>query len=293
MSALERIKTTLARPGGEHLGDLIWWTLAEARLSRSTLEQIWTGASLDPAHLTEPPTAEKAIKAAARAAALGQDDRLIRLGLEDETSVVLTIVQETHHHDGSLTYQQEARVVLNRDSEKATTDSPGHDLAEGVLARYAELKGTHSGDDVRRAMMNVLTSCAAVTLREHGGVYWVPAPHAATLRKLQSAVEQIGSSRVYLLPVHSSAEATKTLGEAAVAALTDELSALKAEVVLFQSAPPERQSTLVRRLDAFEDLRGRAELYKQVLSVTVADLDQTLTALTTSVENLLNEKVAA
>ena len=95
------------------------------------------------------------------------------------------------------------------------------------------------------------------------------------------------------MPVHSSAEATKTLGEAAVAALTDELSALKAEVVLFQSAPPERQSTLVRRLDAFEDLRGRAELYKQVLSVTVADLDQTLTALTTSVENLLNEKVAA
>ena len=141
--------------------------------------------------------------------------------------------------------------------------------------------------------MNVLGGCAAVTLRDHGGVYWIPAPHAATLRKLQAAVEQIGSSRVYLLPVHASADATKTLGEAAVAALTEELTALRTEVEGFLKAPPERASTLVRRLDAFDELRGRAELYRSVLSVTVADLDQTLTALTASVDQLLTTKAAA
>jgi hypothetical protein len=291
MSALHTVKSALAK-GGQHLGDLIWWTLADARVSRPALETTWASANLDPAHLPEPPTAEKAIKNGARMAAQGQAERLVRLGLENEREIVFAIVREQRHADGSLTYQQEARVVLDRNNEQATTDTPGHDIASVVLARYAELKDTHPADDVRRAMMNVLNSCAAVTLRDHGGVYWIPAPHAGTLRKLQTAVEKIGSSRVYLLPVHASADAKKTLGEAAVSALTEELAALKTEVEAFMASPPERQSTLARRLDAFEELSSKAELYKQVLSVTVADLDQTLASLTSTVETLLNAKAA-
>ena len=77
------------------------------------------------------------------------------------------------------------------------------------------------------------------------------------------------------------------------AGLADALAALKAEVEGFTASPPDRPSTLVRRLDAFEELRGRAELYKSVLSVTVADLDSTLASLTAAVETLLNQKAAA
>lgn len=63
--SFEAVKSVLAK-GGQHLGDLIWWTLAEARISRSDLESIWAGAQLAPELLPEPPTAEKAIKLAAR-----------------------------------------------------------------------------------------------------------------------------------------------------------------------------------------------------------------------------------
>ena len=78
MTALEKIRSTLAR-GGAHLGDIVYWTLADARIDRSALEKVWTGAQLPPEFLPEPPTAEKAFKAAAREGALGQADRLIRL----------------------------------------------------------------------------------------------------------------------------------------------------------------------------------------------------------------------
>ena len=39
---LDRLTSALNK-GGQHLGDLIWWTLAEARIDRSTMENIWTG----------------------------------------------------------------------------------------------------------------------------------------------------------------------------------------------------------------------------------------------------------
>ena len=289
---LDKLTTVLSK-GGQHLGDLIWWTLAEARIDRSTLESIWAGAQLAPDYLPDPPTAEKALKSAVREAALGQPERLIRLGKEDEAEIVFAVVRETKHTDGSISYQQETRVILDRKVESVSSDIVGHDLAGVIATRFGELRSTHTADDVRRAMMKTLDGCAAVTLRDHGGVYWVPSPYAETLRRLQGAIEKIGSSRVFLLPVHASADASKTLGEAAVAALTDELTKLKAEVEGFMTSPPDRPSTLVRRLDAFEELKGRAELYRSVLSVTVDDLDSTLTSLASSVEHLLNAKVAA
>ncbi len=37
--------TSVLANGGQHLGDLIWWTLAEARIDRSTLERIWASVT--------------------------------------------------------------------------------------------------------------------------------------------------------------------------------------------------------------------------------------------------------
>ncbi len=293
MSALERIRSTLAAPGGEHLGDIVYWTLAEARIDRSTLEKIWAGAQLAPELLPEPPTAEKALKSAVREAALGQPDRLIRLGKDDEAALVFAVVRETKHDDGSVTYQQETRIILDRKTESVSSDHPGHDLANMIAARFRELRATHTPDDIRRSMMKVLDSCAAITLREHGGVVWVPAPYADMVRRLQSGVERIGSSKLYILPVHASTDANRTLADAAKVAIEDELAQLKAEVEGFLAQPPDRVSTLVRRLDAFEALKSRAELYRQVLNVHVLDLETTLRDLSVSVEKLLDQKAAA
>lgn len=288
----DKLTSVLSR-GGQHLGDLTWWTLAEARIDRSTLEKIWADAQLAPEHLPDPPTTEKALKAAVREAAVGQPDRLIRLGKENETEIVFAIVRETKHADGSVTYQQETRIILDRNAETVSSDIAGHDLAGVITTRFAELRATHTPDDVRRAMMKTLDACAAITLRDHGGVYWVPAPYAETIRRLRGAIEKIGSSRVYLLPVQASADANRTLGDAAKVAIEDELAVLKAEVESFLASPPDRPSTLVRRLDAFEALKVRAALYRDVLQVHVQDLDKTLADLTGTIETLLNEKAAA
>lgn len=49
---------------------------------------------------------------------------------------------------------------------------------------------------------------------------------------------------------------------------------------------------LLRRPDAFEALKARAALYRDVLQVHVTDLDQTLAHLAGNVEHLLNERTA-
>ena len=116
-----------------------------------------------------------------------------------------------------MTYVQEARVRLERASEAITSDVVSHDIVQAVLTGFRTLRTTHTADDVRRAIVKALGTWAAVTLRDGGGIYWVPAVYAAELRRLQGAIEKIGTSRVHVLPVRESQHASRALGANATA----------------------------------------------------------------------------
>jgi hypothetical protein len=290
--SFEKLKSVLSTTG-EHLGDLVWWTLSDAAIDRAALEAKWTTAGLPLDLLPEAPTAEKALKTAVREAALGQPDRLIRLGKETEQEVVFAVVREHRLSDGSVNYTQEAKLAMDRSSEAISSDQPSHDLVTLIRTAFTRLRATHSPDDIRRTVVRTLHSFAAVSLRDGGGIYWVPKTYAEKTRQLQSAVENIGSSTVYLLPVHDTADATRTLGTVAKGALEDELAGLQQEIQGFLLSPPDRPSTLVRRFDAFDALRMKAQLYKDILKVQVDDLDKQLSEMTNAVETLLQQKQAA
>jgi hypothetical protein len=68
-------------------------------------------------------------------------------------------------------------------------------------------------------------------------------------------------------------EDTRRRGRLSRGAIEDDLVALRAEIEGFLAEPPERASTLTRRLQAFEELRGKARLYYSVLTVHVKDLE--------------------
>ena len=293
MNAAIKNLTAVLTKSGAHLGDIVFWMLAEASTNRSDLESKWKAAQLPMELLPEPPTITKSFKLAVRETQTGLTDRLIRVAVDDESSVVFAIVHEARHADGTLVYTQEAKVGLELLTGTINTDAPTHDLVTAIQTRFEALKNTHTADDIRRTITKTLQSFSAVLLRDSGAIWYVPAPNAERLRRLQSCIESIGHSKLYLLPVHDGPDASRTLGDAATKSLETDLAELKAEVESFLASPPDRASTLVRRFDAFDALRGRAQLYRDVLNVQVKDLDSTLEGLSASIETLLNQKHAA
>lgn len=290
-AALKKITSALSK-GGAHLGDICFWMLSDATINRSDLESKWKNTGLPAELLPEPPTIEKAFKLAVREAQIGLSDRLIRPVIDDEAHVVFAVVHEAKHGE-VLVYTQEAKIELDLLTGTVNSDHPAHDLVAAVQARFAALRDTHAPDDIRRTITRTLQHLSAVLLRDSGAIWYVPAPNAAALRQLQACIEGIGHSKLYLLPVHDTADGSRTLGDAATKSVETELEELKKEVASFVAQPPERTSTLVRRFDAFDALRGRAQLYRDVLQVQVKDLDTTLDQLASSIETLLNAKHAA
>jgi hypothetical protein len=285
---LEQIRSYTATDG-RHVGDVVWWGLDGARIRRADLEAIWARAGLSPDLLPKYPTPEKAFKTAIRDAGVGLAEHLFELGKQDDDELVYALLRVERDSAGNVSTSQVARVRLDR-HHTATLDSdePDHELVRPVFTAYDQLLHTHTIEDVRRTLVKTLDACAAVTLRDHGGVYWVPADYSETLHRLQGAVAEIGQSRLDVLPVHASAAGREALGHAAHESIEAEIANLRLEIATFVADPPGRASTLVHRLERFEDLRQKAQLYHSILEVQVQDLEGALDELADTVRRLLD-----
>jgi hypothetical protein len=74
--------------------------------------------------------------------------------------------------------------------------------------------------------------------------------------------------------------------------IEEELTALQTEMQQFLQTPPDRASTLMRRLEHFDDLRRKANLYQTVLQAQVEGLAENLTEMERQVHGLLDSKRA-
>ena len=90
-----------------------------------------------------------------------------------------------------------------------------------------------------------------------------------------------------IVPIHATPEGNAALGAAAHSAVQHEIEDLQAEIKAFVDEPPDRPIALVRRLETFEDLRAKAQLYQSVLNVQVSDLEASLSELAGKVRELL------
>src|SRR4051794_20678188 len=102
-----------------------------------------------------------------------------------------------------------------------------------------------------------------------GSLLGCPLPLATPnqLRQLQTTVEKIGQSKMYLFPVHDCADASRTLRDAALGWIQQELDQFRQRSKAPSGPHRRRPSTLARRFDAYEPLRSRAKLYRDILRV--------------------------
>ena len=289
-NSLQSLREQIQR-GGEHLGDVVWWLLSEVSVSHATLEAEWLGHGLSPKLLPEPQTPQKALRQAVRTVQIGKRNVDIINSVDTNDHLVFTVSRaQPVDNEGNVTYAQEARMTLDKRTGILGSDH-NTELTERIRTEYDVLLSSHTARDIMMMITKALQQWSAVTLRDTGGIYYVPRTQSENLRRLRDVVKQFGKSQMFLLPVHSTDEAKQSLGTAAAGSIEAELTALQEEIHGFMQEPEGvRPSTLARRLEAFGDLRSRADLYRTILNVTVSDLGGQIQKLEQQVETMLAQK---
>lgn len=284
--SIRRTQDTLrSTTGARELGHLLWWQLNGSRVEHDQLVAAAERRALDLKFLPAEVKPVQAFRRACRhATAKTPKGLMLRPIAETEGEIVIGLVREKPNEARrDLDYDVVARISFDKVSPKISADAE-HAVVEQIRDLYRHHLA-HTTEDIRTMMTSFLSE-AGVSLRESGGVYYVTSAHSTQLESLCRVVEEVGHNRTFRLPIIDTPATRTTLREVAERSLDDEVRELEEELAGFDFEKV-RDSTLERRLEAFEQLRSRAALFAGVLAFKADGLSQRVLAMQVQVRQHL------
>jgi len=280
---------TQALPG-DRVGCVVWWSASEVKVDPLELKN----AVLQHCHehvdlVKQPQEARGAMRRAMRrrqGAAMGVGWRWEEVS--DTQAGLVVALAESERDAAASEYRASTRLTLTVDDHGGVTrsrDAHGHQEADAIaalLARYEVERGYLTHADVRALLVGALLARGrGVRIKEHGAIYFLPAPHDEAIDRLAPAVALAGVT-LLRFPVQSGdGFSVAQLTGAAQAGLAEEAAALRDEVQerlrgVTEDGKAARFEALSRRLEETEALRAKARLYRELLSITTGEVDAAL-----------------
>jgi hypothetical protein len=171
--------------------------------------------------------------------------------------------------DKVLTYGVVARAFF--EAGELVVESDDEAMKDAIRAAHAQAKDELSATEVSMWLCEVLEDVHAVSLRDRGGVYFLPATKEETWSKIVEALRQCSQTGVYGVPAMRSTDAI----EAIVAALSSEASS-QVDAIMAELGAPEDEALGKRGLATRERQLGtlleKIEHYEKLLGAKLEEL---------------------
>jgi hypothetical protein len=307
----------------------VLWRLEGIRVSHPDLEQALQSAGFEK-YLPDPPMPRVALRRAlaewiktkhqtARALQLqlGDEDQeengggrrrtLIRVidRAGSEHLVYALVAEDIDFSALGLSYGTALRILLNKKTGEmiCTTDAEGlidaqresQQVTDELMPYWRQYRDLFIARDLSQMVREIIDGMNAVSLRQAGGVYFVPESERDSLSRLRQLIAGIPRSAgpgsfVCALGVPDAVEAKRGLSKAVHAGLLDEINSLRGDLGrLGESGDRLREKTIAQRLVIYKRLKAKAEMYQDLLGMRQDEVRAEIAGLEREALNLLAE----
>lgn len=266
------------------LGYAIYYSISDINIKTSemlkVLESLGLPTSVAPA-VQAKSAAIKAIKSETK----GRGNTFHRKAMDNEAKAGFAIVTSatTDEENVNVEFNTETRVVLNKGDKTLDVTGPNSDA---IKAAYEAYRDTYTSSGFRNVVLKLIKNhCQGMNIRERGGVYFIPSSHNETFEKLQKLFLHFPACSLEIIPVIDTAQAKKSMWKALVGEVTDDLRKMQEDIQNLEQDASER--TLQVRLDRYEALKSKVELYEDLLSGTANELNTELAKIGSEIRRRL------
>jgi len=306
MTKAEQIVTdaTARGQGLDVLGYVVWWGLNGVNVDGAQALADWRSSGLREKDAPRPMKPATAYAAAVQRATVGIDvkhpvhadqytdnEKFVAHKLVD----VIPVVDEATKKQTDVTYRERAKVGYLKAQADIRASDATDPICANVIKVFRATANRVGCNQARPAVTSAIRAMGGVPLRSNGGVYYVPGGSRETLDALESVVKGWGSSEFYPVPMHDTAQARRSVGDAARANFGQEMERMRGELEQWRQrqddddSPTTRASTLRKRLDALRDMERRAGLYTDALEIKRSDLLEGIDDLKQGIRDLIGE----
>lgn len=205
----------------------------------------------------------------------GKRGRLVRSLKE---SGCFGVVEEERGEDAN-NYQQ---VLMAKLSGNTLRFAPfDQTQADKIAACFNEMLGRVPGAAVGSALVSLVKANNGTTIRQTGGLYWLPHSRHAMWKAVAGAVEKAaahGESRVYLATMEVNADSIRVVRDAIKTEVVKESERLLAEAVKGELG----KKALEARLMYIQSLEAKVQEYEGIVGESLDDLRVALGKVTTA-----------
>lgn len=258
----------------ENAGAVIYFRRGGAHVGCSDLRKAWEAKDLDDQELPKAPTAATALK---RALDEQKSRNVLVRPLKGERGYALVL--EKHDEDTDLDYTVDLTVRLD-DMKLATFSNANHPLASLITAKQLYHRTVYNEQDISSFIIDVAKKHDAVSLRDTGGIYFIPRTHLDEFNKRAEVLEKVSGLTVFRIPAEDSDSTVK----AVLAAIEEEAQRGIEEVKAFMhpedgNQPGER--AIKTKLSKVKELSSKVSRYEGLLGESLESFKNKLSSLQT------------
>ena len=281
------------------IGYFIWWTVNNQRIKRKDLQKLIDKAGIrdkkgKPFKVPEAKYRSAFLKAVREVRGQHKNKGiLIRKIKKDADEYLFGLVDEKVNKSAkSLQYTHDAtmKFVPSTGKLRVNRKHRGFDL---VKERYEEYKDYLNSDDVRDIVLTILNQVPTVSVRQRGGIYFVPEKFSDAVDSLEKLVGSLpggsdmdltkvskgsaNGSYLAVAPQIDTEKSKKAIYKAFVASLKTRMQGFENDL---EDKGITQKHALKTRLQEFKDMKAEIEFYRDALEFQVEDLTDNLKALT-------------
>jgi hypothetical protein len=290
------------------IGYFLWWTVQNQRIKREELQKLITAAGIrdkkgKPFKVAEAKYRAAFLKAVREVRGKHKNKGILIRKIKKEAEEYLfgLVDEKVNKNTESLKYSHSATMKFIPESGDLSVDGPhrGFDL---VKERYEEYKDYLNSDDVRDIILTILNQVPTVSVRQRGGIYFVPEKFSQDVENLEALIASLpgggdgdlkkasngsaNGSYLAVAPQIDTEKSKKAIYKAFVASLKSRMQSFEDDL---EEKGITQKHALKTRLQEFKDMKAEIAFYRDALEFQVEDLTDSLKALTKKVKQKLLE----
>lgn len=284
MSAMTTVRGVVAVTDADKAtaGCIVWWRLS-GTIDAEVLRTEWLAKGLDHNELPDNPGPVTALRRACRTQC--KDRVLVRpLGRGEGFAIVNEAVKR-EDKDTPLDHEIIALVTVNdvgridvRSPRKAPTEAEAKAIDRirtEIRHSYDHHLETLSSKDISVWLVNLMPRLDAVSLRDKGGVYFIPSHNVPRIEAAVSALRAVSEHRVHRVPAMRSEDAVDAILDAVDAEASSEAEGMEKEL----AAASLGKRGFETRIERCDDTERKVARYEELLGRKLDTLRDRLVAL--------------
>ncbi len=259
------------------LGYTIYWSLSQTKVEEPELEQL-LGATIGTKYMPRKPIKKRVLRRALKELKHLEDAGLITK-VRDDAAMVGYIITEEVINDAeelgeSLDFQKRTVVVYEKDNDRLRFGKTLNTHAQALMDLYKEFTDVFTSEDIRKIILEWVRDQSGITLRESGGIYFVPCETSA----LDTLLTTVGGT-LYTLPMLDCGTAKKQMYAIVKFEIESKFEILAEEIKHLAAKGKTSELVFKRRLEEFKELRMKTEAYRDLLLVDADVIGDKITSL--------------